>query len=46
MDGHSDGMTSARNQGLIDAGPIRVQVVRRNAEIPDDAHDFMPRFVF
>ena len=48
MDGHADGITSARNQRVIDAGPPRVarSVFRIYAEIPHDAHDFMPRFVF
>ena len=49
MDGHADGITSARNQRVIDAGPPRVAprvaVFRIYAEIPHDAHDLIPRVV-
>ena len=34
MDGHADGITSARHQRVIDAGPPRVAPFRIYAEIP------------
>src|SRR3982751_192500 len=49
MDGHADGITSARNQWVIDACPLRVAprvaLVRIDAEIADEAHDLIPRLV-
>src|SRR4051812_39242612 len=50
MDGHADGITSARNQWVIDACPLRVAprvaLFRIYAEIPHDAHDLIPRLVY
>src|SRR3954469_4485246 len=49
MDGHADGITSARNKRVINAGPLRVAprvaLFRIYAEIPHDADDLIPRFV-
>ena len=45
MDGHADGIASARHQRVIDAGPSRVALFRIDARIPHDAHDFIPRLV-
>src|SRR4051794_7222531 len=45
MDGHADGVTSARNQRMIDPRPLRVALLRGYSEIRHDAHDVIPRGV-
>src|SRR5690242_830343 len=45
MDSHADGITCARSERVVDAGALRVPVLRRYTEIRHDPHDLIPRFL-